>query len=157
MQNGGKGKSYYKPYNSLDIGHFNRTTLVRKIMKSGIFKSGVFLTAFFFSCSTSDFTEDLGNGYTFVSESNVHQIISGPNGSWTGIVPCTVEAYDFDHAYIVVKQRSNPECLRDGISTLSIAYWIINKQRRSTYGPLDSLSFVMKRRELKVPASLNLK
>lgn len=115
---------------------------------------------FLFSCSysASDYTTELGEGYTFVSESNAHQIISGPTDTtWTGIIPCTVVAYEYDSTYIIARQKSNPECLEEDISNLPIAYWIIDKKKKTTYGPLDYLSFVMKRKELTMSSSLKFK
>lgn len=107
------------------------------------------------SYSSSDYTADLGSGYTFVSESNTHQIISGPNDtSWIGIVPCTVEKYEYDNKNIIVKQRVNTDCIEQDLSKLSLAYWIIDKKLNMVHGPLDSLTFLSKRKELMVSSSL---
>lgn len=91
----------------------------------------IFITVFS-SCSysASDFTEDLGQGYLFVSESKAHQIISGPNDTtWSGLIPCTVDSYDFDGFFIIVRQKSNSECLKEDISKLPVSYWIIDKKK----------------------------
>lgn len=111
----------------------------------------------FFSCSytSSDYTDDLGEGYVFVSESSVHQIISGPNDtSWTGIIPCTVELYEYDDKHIIAKQKANPDCVHNDLSKVAFSYWIIDKKENRTYGPLDSVTFNNKRKVLSVSASL---
>jgi hypothetical protein len=113
-----------------------------------------------FSCaySSSDYTDDLGQDYIFVSESNAHQIISGPNDTTgAGIVPCTVEAYEYDSTYIIAKQRLNLDCLEEDFSKMQAAYWIIDKKKETVYGPLDSLSFFTKKKELMVSSSLAFK
>lgn len=107
------------------------------------------------SYSSSDYTEDLGSGYTFVSESNIHQIISGPQDTtWVGVVPCTVEKYEYDDKNIIVKQKVNTDCIQQDLSKLPLAYWIIDKKRNIVNGPLDSLTFLTKRKELMVSSSL---
>jgi len=107
------------------------------------------------SYSSSDYTADLGSGYTFVSESNTHQIISGPHDTaWVGVVPCTVEKYEYDDKNVIVKQKVNPNCIEQDLSKLPLAYWIIDKKRNMVHGPLDSLTFLMKRKELMVSSSL---
>lgn len=114
---------------------------------------------FLFSCSysSSDYTNDLGGGYTFVSESNANQLISGPGDTtWKGVIPCTVEAYAYDDLHVIVRQRDNPRCLEAGTDRLPVVYWIIDKKKKMIYGPLDSLSFKSKRHELGVSVSLNL-
>jgi len=110
------------------------------------------------SCSSSDYTDDLGQGYTFVSESNANQFIYDMNDtSGKNAIPCTVEAFAFDENYIVAKQRNNQDCLKEDLSSVPISYWIIDKKKKVNYGPIDSLAFINKRKELEVPPSLKLK
>ena len=133
---------------------------VDSIMKYIVNRFLLTLIPCLFSCaySSSDYTDDLGEGYVFVSESNAHQIISGPNDTtWAGIVPCTVEAYEYDRTYIVVRQRRNLECSEEDFSKLQVAYWIIDKKKETVYGPLDSLSFFTKKKDLMVSSSLAFK
>ncbi|MFC5283653.1 DUF3997 domain-containing protein [Pedobacter alpinus] len=109
------------------------------------------------SCSVSDYTEDLGNEYSLVSESKTIQFITGPNDStFTGLVPCTVESFASDDFYIIAKQRNNPGCSNLDLSSLSINYWIIDKKREKVYGPLDSLSFNRMRKGMSISNSLKL-
>lgn len=116
----------------------------------------LFLLVVISSCSTSDYTEELGEGYLFVSESNAVQFVTGPNDSTrTGIIPCTIEALDYDNDHIIARQKDNPNCDLNYTSK-SISYWIIEKKRKTCYGPLDSLWFGKKRIELSVSNSLNL-
>lgn len=121
---------------------------------------------FYYSCllllcscsySSSDYTDDLGQGYTFVSESNANQFIYGNDTSGKNAIPCTVEAFVFDENYIIAKQKDNPDCMKEDLSNVPLSYWIIDKRNKMNYGPFDSLTFINKRKELKVPPSLNLK
>ncbi len=109
------------------------------------------------SCSTSDYNNELGDGYLFVSESNALQFITGPNDSTgTGLIPCTVEAFAYDDIHIIARQKNNPDCSLDDISKISANYWIIDKKKKTSYGPLDSLTFNKRRVELSVSTSLDL-
>jgi hypothetical protein len=114
-----------------------------------------------YSCSpfpVNDYLDDLGDGYTFVSESNANQFIYDTKDTAGQIaIPCTVEAIDYDKRYIIAKQRSNKDCFDNGLSTEPISFWIIDKMTRKTFGPLDSVRFSAKRVELSVPSSLDLK
>lgn len=103
------------------------------------------------SYSSSDYTVDLGSGYNFVSESNIHQIISGPNDTTlVGTIPCTVEKYEYDDDNIIVRQKVNTDCNKEDLSKLLSAFWIIDKKENAVYGPLDSLTFLLKKKELMV-------
>jgi len=112
-----------------------------------------------FSCSysSSDYMDDLGDGYLFVSESNSNQFISGPNDTTgKGLIPCTVEAFAFNDNHIIAKQKNNPDCSNETISDI-LEYWIIDKKKKIVYGPIDSVNFDNKRNELKVSYSLRFK
>lgn len=109
------------------------------------------------SCSMSDYTEDLGNGYLFVSESNTIQFITGPNDTtFTGLVPCTVKSYASDDFHVIARQKDNPDCSRGDLTSLANNYWIIDKKSEKVYGPLDSLSFNNMKEDLSVSSSLKL-
>jgi hypothetical protein len=111
------------------------------------------------SCSyqSSDYTDDLGEGYTFVSESNANQFIYAiSDTSGVNAIPCTVEAFGFDEDFIIAKQRNNRDCLDEDLTNVPMAYWIIDKKKKMNYGPYDSLTYSVKRRELNVPKSLSL-
>lgn len=110
------------------------------------------------SCSVSDYTQNIGNDYLFISESNTIQFITGPNDSTgTGLVPCTVEEFVYDDFHIIAKQRDNPDCLRVNLTVLPFNYWIIDKKSKKVHGPLDSLAFNRAKIELSVSNSLDLK
>lgn len=130
------------------------------LIKKKFTKLLVFTLLIFGSCSysSSDYTEDLGNGYTFISESNSNQFISGPNDTtFVGVVPCSVEAFMHDDFYILARQKENSDCSGKDLSKISAKYWLIDKRMKTTYGPLDSLSYLKKRKELGVPNSLKFK
>lgn len=127
-------------------------------MKLNFFYFTCLLLLFSCSYSSSDYTDDLGDGYIFVSESNADQFVSGPNDTTgRGLIPCTVEAFAFDKTYIIAKQRNNQDCSQADLSTIPASYWVIDKKKKITYGPLDSTAFIGKRAELSVPTSLDLK
>lgn len=108
------------------------------------------------SYSSSDYTDDLGDEYLFVSESSADQFISGPGDTtFHGLIPCTVIAYEFDEKNIIAKQKNNPDCANKDLSDTSVSYWIIDKKKRESYGPLDSISYIEKRNEISVSSSLN--
>lgn len=119
---------------------------------------GVFAFAFL-SCSypVNDYTEDLGSEYIFVSESNVNQLISGPGDTtFNGLIPRTVIAYRFDERNIIAKQKSNDDPFDRELSDKKISFWIIDKKDGEVYGPLNSLSYTQKRKELTVSLDLRL-
>src|SRR5688500_13846910 len=104
------------------------------------------------SCSfpVNDYMDDLGGGYTFVSESNQNQFVSGPSDSLNVYtIPCTVKAVDANEDFIIASQINTPEC--DGVNDPShkLRYWIIRKADGRSYGPLDSLAYLEHRRYLK--------
>ena len=74
------------------------------------------------------------------------------------VIPATVVAYNNDKHWIIAKSRS--------VSDGSISYWIVNKDfrftrlgydeelKQQTIGPLDSIQFELKLRELDIPLKL---
>lgn len=127
-------------------------------MKLRCFYLGFLVALCSCSYSSGDYTDELGDGYVFVSESNANQFIYDiSDTSGRNPIPCTVEAFAFDKNYILAKQRNNPDCLQKDLSKVSASYWIINKKEKVTYGPLDSTAFINKREVLSVSTSLDLK
>lgn len=111
------------------------------------------------SCSypSNDYADDLGDGYIFVSESNSNQFIYNKEDiTGKNVIHCTVEAFAFDEGYIIAKQKNNKDCSKIDFSKIPMAYWIIDKKRKTTYGPLDSLSFIIKRKALGISSTLEL-
>jgi hypothetical protein len=110
------------------------------------------------SCSSSDYTTDLGDGYLFVSESNANQFITNSDNINGKIdIPCTVESVEYDDLFIIATNRSNPDCFGNDYSEKPISYWIIDKRRKLDLGPLDSLDYIELRNDLKISSDLLLK
>jgi hypothetical protein len=111
------------------------------------------------SCSfpVNDVVDDLGGGYTFVSESSHNQFVSGPNDTLNvTAIPCTVKAVDSNNDFIVASQIDNPDCFRGEAPNQKLTYWIIRKADGRNFGPLDSLQYINKRDELEVPFTLSV-
>ncbi len=116
------------------------------------------VTLYLSSCSSSDYTKDLGDGYLLVSESNANQFITHSenlNGQVT--IPCTVKSFLFNDSFIVATQENNPDCSDQKKTKFPLSYWIVDKNKKEIIGPLDSLSYVKKCSELFVPASLDVR
>ncbi|MEC3882047.1 DUF3997 domain-containing protein [Parapedobacter sp. 10938] len=110
-----------------------------------------------YSCSTSDYVHDLGDDYILISESNANQFISGPNDTTgNGLIPCTVERFEYDNAYIIAEQKDNPDCLpQEDYESKEAKYWIIHKEKQVVYGPFDWETFMRKRDELGISLSIS--
>lgn len=129
-----------------------------RVMKIRHFYLGFLLLSCSCSYPSGDYTDDLGDGYIFVSESNANQFIyDSSDTSGKNVISCTVEAFAFDQHYIIAKQKNNPDCFQKELSKVSSSYWIISKKEKLTYGPLNTTEFVNKRAQLSVSTSLDLK
>lgn len=104
----------------------------------------------------SDYVYNLGDGYIVVSESNADQFITHEENLWRKItIPCTVKDWTYDDSFIIAIQYSNPSCEELlNIEEKEKFYWIIAKSGHKVYGPLDSITYTKKRKELGLPKTL---
>lgn len=111
---------------------------------------------FLYSCSFSDYSTELGDDYIFVSESNSSQYIYNSNDSnFTQVIPCTIIEYSYDSEYILTKNRMNIDCSNSGyIDTISF-YYILDKKKKLCIGPLDSNTFIIKKKQLNISINFN--
>ncbi len=112
-----------------------------------------------------DYQEDLGNEYTFVHESAVHQtifknkLIIEDTAVTIGIGPCVVD-YENGRRFVLVSQIPIPDSVFFSSSpvvdqyiadTKERNYWIVDKERDSLYGPMDIKQFTLRKILLKIP------
>lgn len=123
----------------------------------------VFCVAVILQSCTSDYTENLGDGYFFRNEGgDLKDILSKePKG---GEIPSTVIAFDYDKNFIIAKQR--PKLLQDILYEKSYNYelgadttyfWLIVKKNHLVLGPLEKKEFRDVRERYEVPESLKFK
>ena len=128
-----------------------------KYIKVYYYSLTIYLLCNILSCSVSDYTTDLGDNYLFVSESNANQFITNLDNSNGHInIPCTIESVEFDDKFIIATQRSNPDCFGNDFPKKSLHYWIIDKEKKTDFGPLDSLTYLKLRNDFGVSKSLNI-
>lgn len=95
------------------------------------------------SCDLNDNTENLGNDYFYRNEGALVKDIlcKKANG---GEIPATVVSYDFDHDFIIAKQK--PKLLQDPLyekeykynrGNNEFYYWLIVKDEKLVLGPLN--------------------
>ena len=116
------------------------------------------------SVSCSDYSENLGKGYTYVCEGKGNNSIFHEYPSKGGQIPPDVISYDYDKDFIIVKQK--PQLQQYGYEAEGeynnrnedgvFYYWLIDKKRYKTIGPMDSLEFVQTRKKYYVSEKLNL-
>jgi|SRR5690554_727517 len=123
----------------------------------------VFCVAVILQSCTSDYTENLGDGYFFRNEGgDLKDILSKePKG---GEIPSTVIAFDYDKNFIIAKQR--PKLPQDILYEKSYNYelgadttyfWLIVKKNHLVLGPLEKKEFRDVRERYEVPESLKFK
>lgn len=123
----------------------------------------VFCVAVILQSCTSDYTENLGDGYFFRNEGgDLKDILSKePKG---GEIPSTVIAFDYDKNFIIAKQR--PKLPQDILYEKSYNYelgadttyfWLIVKKNHLVIGPLEKKEFRDVRERYEVPESLKFK
>lgn len=123
----------------------------------------VFCVAVILQCCTSDYTENLGDGYFFRNEGgDLKDILSKePKG---GEIPSTVIAFDYDKNFIIAKQR--PKLPQDILYEKNYYYelgadttyfWLIVKKNRLVLGPQKEKEFRDVRERYEVPESLKFK
>lgn len=115
----------------------------------------------FNSCS-SDYTENLGNGYFFNGEGGSLNNIYCEK-SYGGRIPATVIGYDYDNDYIIAKQKPRiPQSIlyekmyEYKYGSDEYYYWIIVKDEYLVLGPFNLSEFAETRIKYKVPDNLNV-
>ena len=116
-------------------------------------------------CSCSDYSEKLGNGYTFVHEGGNNNYIFHEYPAKGGEIPPNVISFDYDKHFIIAKQKPMPfqygyetaEEYANRIDTIAFCYWLIIKQEQKVFGALDYDSFLKLKKEYNVPDKLMLK
>lgn len=131
---------------------------------------------FFFAllCSNCNYrkfdanSELLGSGYFYVNTSNRGMIYKGDlekTNTHVLKISGNVEKYLFDDKFIVAFRHITPLEIRDsGTNTLfkqqnngdTLQFWIIEKAKDSTYGPLDSAQYLELFNRLKLNYKIKL-
>lgn len=103
----------------------------------------IFLTILSTCNCSSDYVENLGDGYFYRHEGGLTNDIlcRNPNG---GQIPATVLSYDYDNKYIIAKQKPKlpQEPLYDKkyiyiYGSNEIYYWLIIKNEKLVLGPYN--------------------
>lgn len=134
------------------------------------------ISIFFFAflCSNCNFrksdvnSELLGNGYFYINSSNRGMIYKGnleKTNTHVLKISGNVEKYLFDDKFIVAFRHITPLEIRDsGTNALfklqnngdTLQFWIIEKAKDSTYGPLDSTQYLELFNRLKLNQGVKL-
>jgi hypothetical protein len=116
-----------------------------------------------FNLSCDEYKE-LGGGYEYAFESKVDVFIFHikEEGYYERLIPCTILDYADNKQFIVAAQKPYTDCLpqamrEDALNTGNdINFWIADKEKAITYGPLSYDEYLKKRRELGVPSDLKM-
>jgi hypothetical protein len=115
---------------------------------------------------SSDFSADLGNGYSLGRTSGVYVVISPQRGysSDSEIIDTRILECGFDTRFVVAKRldiKSIPEeRWGDALQNPDpqhIDYWIIETEQKKRHGPLTEAQFHETRAKLGVPPGLQLR
>ena len=134
--------------------------IVRRHMRKGY--CCIFAFIFCYSCSCSDYGDNLGDGYFFRFEAgDLKDILCEiPNG---GEIPANVFSYDYNRQFIIAKQKPllPPDPLYDkeylyplGVAT--VYYWIIIQKEHVVLGPMSLDAFNDAKVKCHVPNDLKL-
>lgn len=115
-----------------------------------------------------DEAKELGGGYVYRIESEDDVFIYHESNIYEKeykerLIPCIVLDYADNKQFIVAAQRPYAHCLpqatrEDALNTGNeINYWIADKDKAVTYGPLSYGEYLKKREELDIPSGLELK
>ncbi len=134
-----------------------------KMKLSKLFRISLLYFAFFCINCSSDYTENLGNGYFFVGEGEpLNKILN--KKSDRGVIPENVNDYDFDKNFIIAKQKPElPQSIlyekkyeyKDGPN--EYYYWLIIKNEYRVLGPYNISEFNYAKEIYNVPNTLKLK
>jgi len=105
-------------------------------------KNSIALSLFLLlSCNLSDYTEDLGYGYSYVHESATEsRIYKNFDSGYFEISPTIIE-YKINDKYIYCKQMVNINREDAYKHSVQYLYWLINKVNDDVYKSDDSLEF----------------
>ena len=115
------------------------------------------------SC-TSDYTQNLGQGYFYRHEGKPLNDIYNEYPQKNGRIPANVIAFDYDRNFIIAKQK--PRLPQDilyekeyeyKLGEDTIYFWLIIKEKKLVLGPLDIEEFKLARKQYNVPDNLKLK
>jgi energy-coupling factor transporter transmembrane protein EcfT len=127
------------------------------------FIGAFFIYSFILLFGCRDYSEKLGNGYTFVQMGGNHNyIFHGYNG---GEIHPNVVSFDYNKQFIIAKQKPMPfqyayETAKDyacRTDSIAFCYWLILKEEQKIFGPLDSTQFLKLRKDYGVPDKLKFK
>lgn len=126
------------------------------------FKSVLFMFLLLFGCS--DYSKDLGGGYTYMNEGGGDAAIFHQYPSKGGEIPPSIVSYKYDKDYITAKQIPDTVSMAMGYyreyvyngSLNKYYYWLVIKKDLKILGPLDIDQFNQKRKEYNVPDKLIL-
>lgn len=115
-----------------------------------------------YGCSCSDYGKNLGEGYFYRFEAkDLTDILCERSNS--GEIPANVIAYDYNHQYIIAKQK--PKLPPDPLYSKeyvylngsdSVYYWLIIKKEHCVLGPMNLDEFKMAKAKYNVPDDLKL-
>lgn len=119
---------------------------------------------FYAICScTSDSTVNLGDGYTYRDEGEKTKDIYHEKPALGGEIPATIVSYDYNSNFIIAKQK--PKIPQDPLYEKTYIYhkgdsviyfWLIVKNTKKIFGPLDEKEFERLKKKYSVPNSLSL-
>lgn len=115
--------------------------------------------------SCSDYSENLGGGYTYAHEGGGSNYIFHEYPKKGGEIPANVISYDYDKKFIIAKQKPMPcqyayETAKEytrRTDTISVRYWLIIKQEQKIFSVLGYDGFLKLKKEYNVPEKLVLK
>jgi len=126
------------------------------------FKLILFLIIFSLNNCSSDYTENLGNGYFFVGEgSPLNKILNEKSNR--GQVPENVISYDYNKDFIIAKQKPDlPQSIlyekkyEYKYGANEFYYWLIVKDEYLVLGPFNLSEFNEVRQKYMVPNALEI-
>jgi hypothetical protein len=114
-------------------------------------------------CGCSDYSENLGCGYTYVHEGGNDNYIFYEYPAKGGEIPSNIISFDYDKQFIIAKQKPNEyDCAYEKeyvypLGRDTVYYWLIVKQQQKVFGPLDFVSFQKLKEQYSVSDKLILK
>ena len=121
-----------------------------------------FYILLFYGCS--DYSKDLGGGYTYMHEGGGYNVIYHQYPAKGGEIPPTVVEYKYDKNHITAKQIPDSTSIAMGYYKKNRYdrglnenyYWIIIKKEQKVLGPFDINQFNQKQKEYNVSNKLEI-